>query len=219
MLKLLCYLFIYDKIISNIFAFERIFFMNICVFGAASNDIDKNYLTEVEKTCAKLARRGHNLVYGGGANGVMGAAARGFSADGGSVTGVVPEFFKESLSEAINTSCTRLIYTETMQQRKKTMEDMADAFLIAPGGIGTFDEFFEVLTLKQLGRHEKPIAVYSINHYYSPLEAMLENAINGGFLTPECKSIYRFVYTFDSLAEYIENGDSATPDASSLKNG
>ncbi len=192
--------------------------MNICVFGSASNDIDRQFLIETEKMGEALAKRGHNLVFGAGCNGVMGAAARGFKKYGGKVTGVVPHFFEETMAEAIDLNCNRLIYTETMQERKKTMEDMADAFVIAPGGIGTFDEFFEVLTLKQLGRHKKPIALYSVNDYYAPLEAMLDNAIKGNFLTRECKNIYSFAYSLDELIGYIEN-DGNGYDASQLKKG
>lgn len=193
--------------------------MNICVFGAASNDIDKFYITEVEKMGQALAERGHSLIFGAGCNGVMGAAARGFAKGGGKVTGVVPGFFKETMAEVIALDCDELIYTETMQERKKTMEDMADAFIIAPGGVGTFDEFFEVLTLKQLGRHTKPIAVYSLNDYYTPLEAMLENAIKGHFLTEDCKSIYRFAYSLKELVEYIETDKGENHSSLNLKKG
>ena len=136
--------------------------MKICVFGAASNEIDKQYIDRVEEVCKALGERGHELVFGAGANGLMGAAARGMKAGGGKITGVIPEFFRAETIEEIYSECDELIFTETMQERKKTMEDHADAFIVVPGGIGTFEEMFEVLTLKQLGRHSKPIVFYNI---------------------------------------------------------
>lgn len=191
--------------------------MNICVFGAASNEIDKKFISAIEEMAEALAKKGHNLVYGAGNNGVMGASARGFVRGGGKVIGVIPEFFKETMAEVIKTDCDELIYTQTMQERKKTMEDLADVFIIAPGGIGTFDEFFEVLTLKQLGRHNKPIVVYNLFDYYSPLEAMLDNAIEGKFLTETCKEIYSFESELPSLIEYLESYEGKSFDVAELK--
>ena len=146
--------------------------MNICVFGAASDRIDASYIAAVEALGQEMARRGHALVFGAGANGLMGAAARGVHQGGGTIYGVIPSFFRDEKIEAIFENCTELIFTETMAERKSKMEDLADAFLIVPGGIGTFEEFFQVLTLKQLGRHTKPIAIFDINGYYEHMKAL-----------------------------------------------
>lgn len=164
--------------------------MNICVFGAASSQIDKHYVEMTQKLCAELGRRGHNLVFGAGANGLMGAAARGFHEGGGTVTGVVPSFFRTDFIEELYEQCDEFIYTETMAQRKAKMEDLADVFIVAPGGIGTFEEFFEVLVLKQLGRHNKPIAIYDVNNYYESIEALLKHAIDEKFLHSNCAELY-----------------------------
>ena len=124
--------------------------MRICVFGAASPTIDPEYIKRVEELGRELARRGHSLVFGAGANGLMGAAARGVHEGGGRVLGVIAKFFDEEDVEAIYDKCDELIFTDTMRQRKETMENNADAFIVVPGGIGTFEEHFEILTSKQL---------------------------------------------------------------------
>ena len=141
---------------------QEIIIMKICIFGAASAHIDDIYIKKVEELGELLAKRGHSLVFGAGATGLMGAAARGFKRGGGFIHGVIPKFFREESVELIYEDCDKITYTETMSERKKTMEDECDAFIVTPGGIGTFEEFFEVLTLKQLGRHQKAIVIYDI---------------------------------------------------------
>ena len=136
--------------------------MRICIYGAASPTIDAEYTEKVELLGEKLAKRGHSLVFGGGANGLMGAAARGIKKQGGHIIGVIPKFFGEESVEAIFEECDELITPDTMRERKQIMEDNSDAFIVVPGGIGTFEEFFEILTLKQLCRHNKPIAIYNM---------------------------------------------------------
>lgn len=179
--------------------------MNICIFGAASNKIDKIYLDTAEELSEKLAKRGHVLVFGAGTYGVMGACARGFDKVGGTLIGVIPKFFDDFDMEVKYKKCTDIIYTETMDERKEKMIDLADAFIIAPGGIGTYEEFFEVITLKQLGRHAKPIVIYNANGYYDKLEALMEHAIDEGFLNKECREIYIVSDDIDEVIEYIEN--------------
>ena len=131
--------------------------MKICVYGAASSLIAQSYKDAAKDLGKKIAKRGDSLVFGGGANGVMGAVAEGVYEEKGHILGVVPKFFKEANSEVSFKKCSEYIYTDTMRERKCEMEKNCDAFIIAPGGIGTLDEFFEILTLKQLGRHNKAI--------------------------------------------------------------
>lgn len=183
--------------------------MNICVFGAASKIIDEKYITPVEDMGEYLAKHGHNLVFGAGSTGEMGAAARGFKKGGGTIHGVVPSFFKEDLAEFVNWDCDKLTLTETMRERKAIMEDEADAFVIAPGGAGTFEEFFEILTLKQLGQHRKPIAIYNIDGYYNHLVAAVEYAVETKFIRESCEKLYG-VFTpdqFDQMIEYLQKDD------------
>ena len=125
--------------------------MVICVFGSSSERIDREYLDTDESLAKSIVKKGHDVVFGAGKYGVMGATARGVSAENGRLIGVSPEFFKEM--DVLYDGCTELIFTETMRERKGIMEDRSDAFIICAGGMGTFEEFFEVLTLKQLERH------------------------------------------------------------------
>ena len=94
-----------------------------------------------------------------------------------------------------------------MRERKGIMEDLADAFIITPGGIGTFEEFFEVLTLKQLGRHRKPIAVYNIDGYYDSLHESVLHSIEEKFIKENCLSLYQVFDSLEGLSSYIENDD------------
>lgn len=193
--------------------------MRICVYGAASPTIDPHFIETVEKMGKIMAERGHSLVFGGGGNGLMGAAARGVTAGGGKILGVIPSFFRDDVVEAIYDKCDKLIYTETMRERKQIMEDNADAFIVTPGGIGTFEEFFEILTLKQLCRHEKPIAVYNINGYYNELETMMKAAISKNFIKENCSSLYRVTESLSELFKYIENDKLNIKSVKELKDG
>jgi uncharacterized protein (TIGR00730 family) len=177
--------------------------MNICLYGASSNEIDKSYIEKTEILGEKIGKRGHNLVYGGGANGLMGAAARGVVKGCGNVIGIAPSFF--NVDGVLFQECAEFVYTETMRERKQIMEERADAFVVVPGGPGTFDEFFEILTLKQLGKHKKPVAIFNINGYYDSLVKMLQNAVEQKFMTAECKELAPVFENEDELLDYLEN--------------
>ena len=179
--------------------------MKICVFGAASAHIDDIYIKTVENLGEEMARRGHSLVFGAGATGLMGAAARGVKKGGGFIHGVIPHFFREEGVELIYEECDKITYTQNMAERKKTMEDEADAFIITPGGVGTFEEFFEVLTLKQLGRHDKPIAILNIENYYDDLEKFMKTVTERKFITFKCWEMYSYFNTVDEALNYLEN--------------
>lgn len=179
--------------------------MKICIFGAASAHIDKIYIEEIEKLGEKLAKRGHSLVFGAGATGLMGAAARGFKKGGGFVHGVIPKFFGEEGVEVIYDQCDKITYTDSMAERKKVMEDEAEAFIITPGGIGTFEEFFEVLTLKQLGRHSKAIVMFNILDYYDELEKLMASVVERKFINFRCNEIYDCLSDGDEIIKYLEN--------------
>ncbi|MBE7048768.1 MAG: TIGR00730 family Rossman fold protein [Ruminococcaceae bacterium] len=193
--------------------------MNICVFGAASNEIDNSYITAVEALGEEMAKRGHTLVFGAGGNGLMGAVARGVHRGGSKIIGVIPSFFKIENVEKIFENCTELIYTETMAQRKAKMEDLADAFIIVPGGIGTFEEFFEVLTLKQLCRHTKPIAIVDHRNYYKKLENFLDHSMQEGFVRDNCKKLYHYTTDHIDALRYIEDDQPIRQNVHDLKNG
>lgn len=183
--------------------------MKICVFGASSRELAQGYYDAAFELGAELARRGHELVFGGGTSGLMGAAARGVTSEGGRLTGVAPRFFDEP--GILYEGCTEMIFTETMSERKKTMEDMSDAFVTLPGGIGTFEEFFEALTLKQLGRHAKAMAVLNTMGYYDAMESMLIRAVEEKFFPEDGHALYAIFTDIKKLLDYIE-GYEAEPE-------
>lgn len=177
--------------------------MKICVFGASSRDLEQGYFDEAFALGAELARRGHTIVFGGGASGLMGATARGAKSQGGRLIGIAPKFFDEP--GILDKDCDEMIFTETMSERKKAMEDMSEAFITLPGGIGTFEEFFEALTLKQLGRHAKAMAVLNTLGYYDALETMVQRAVDERFLTADGKDLYAMFTDVGELVSYVEN--------------
>lgn len=193
--------------------------MRICVFGAASPTIDKEYMEKVEEMGRLMVARGHSLVFGGGGNGLMGAAARGVKSAGGYILGVIPQFFEDEKIEAICDFCDKLIEPETMRERKQIMEDNADAFIVVPGGIGTYEEFFEILTSKQLCRHNKPIALYNIKGYYDELRAVMEKAIEKHFIVEYCMELLEITDDLDKLFAYVEAPQEIRRTVHELKEG
>lgn len=177
--------------------------MNICVFGAASDYIDDIYKENGEELGKLLSQKGHTLIFGGGAGGLMGAVARGVYAEGGKIIGVAPGFF--NVDGVLFENCTEFITTESMRERKYIMEEKADAFIVAPGGIGTFEEFFEVLTLKQLGRHEKAIVIINTNGYYDKMIELLDHTKDKHFMTDKCLELFKVVKTAQEAFSYIES--------------
>ena len=191
--------------------------MKIAVYGAASSLIDSSYKQAGKELGKKIAERGHGLVFGGGANGMMGAVAEGIYEKGGYILGVVPQFFHEANAEISFKQCTDYIYTNTMRERKQEMEEHCDAFIITPGGIGTLDEFFEILTLKQLGRHNKAITLLNINGFFDELDDMMTKSIKERFITDDCKELYQTFTDIDEMLKYIEEYDSSVIDISKVK--
>lgn len=189
--------------------------MNICVYGAASNQIDRKYIEATEHLGELMAKQGHMLVFGGGGSGVMGATARGMTRGGGKIFGVAPTFFTDGV---LYDQCTELHRTETMRQRKQMMEDNADGFIMAPGGIGTFEEFFEILTLKQLNRHEKPIVVLNVDGYYDKLLAFMDYAAAEGFMSESCKELYHTVETAEQALDYLAHYQAHMRSTAEYKN-
>lgn len=177
--------------------------MKICIYGASSNTINKAYIDSTEKLGEALGEKGHTLVYGGGAGGLMGAAARGFKKKGGKVIGLAPSFF--NVDGVLFEECDEFIYPDTMRDRKRMMEDLSDAFIAVPGGIGTFDELFEIVTLRQLGLHQKPVALFNVNGYYNHILDMFDFAVKEGFITEKIGEIVPTFETAEEIMEYFEN--------------
>lgn len=189
--------------------------MKICVYGAASNEIDKTYIEEVEQLGEKMAQRRHTLVFGGGAKGCMGAAARGMYKHGGEIIGIAPTFF--NVDGVLFEHCTRLVGTETMRERKKLLEEYSDAFVITPGGVGTMDEFFEIITLKQLGRHKKAVVFFNVNGYYDDLCSFLDKMVAQKFSGDKIKDLYSVFTDAEKLLDYLENYSESDVDVKGLR--
>lgn len=177
--------------------------MNICVYGASSNAIDQSFIEATETLGKKMAQRGHTLVFGAGGGGVMGAAARGADSAGGKIIGICPNFF--NVDGMLYDNCSEIIRPETMRERKKMLEEKSDAFIMAPGGIGTFDEFFEMLTLKQLSRHTKAVVIYNVNNYYDDLLRFLKRAMDEKFIMEACTQLFEVFEDPDEMLDYIES--------------
>lgn len=162
--------------------------MNICVFGASSDRIEKAYFKQAYDLGILIAHGGHRLVFGGGSEGLMGACARGVLKEGGRPLGIAPRFFDEP-GILMKEDCD-FIFTDTMSERKARMEDEADAFIALPGGIGTYEEFFEALTLKQLGQHHKPMALLNTLGYFDALDRLLHETAERDFMSKNVLELY-----------------------------
>ena len=190
--------------------------MKICVYGAASDQINDKYKEAGRLLGEGIAKRGHGLVFGAGDNGVMGAVARGVYEEGGESIGVSPRFF--NVDGILFPHCTELIYTDTMRERKKILEDSSDAFIIAPGGVGTLDEFYEILTLKQLQQHNKPMAIFNFDGYYDGILEWMKVAAQKDFISDLTLDLYMVSDSVDEILDYIENYKPKAEDVNRLRN-
>lgn len=174
----------------------------ICLYGAASDRISDDYRDDVFALGQEMGKRGHQMIYGAGETGLMGAAARGMDSVGGHIIGVTPRFMHDL--EPVY-KCTELINTETMAERKLIMEQRGDAFVIVPGGIGTFDEFFQVLTLKELGQlGNKPIILFNVDGYYNPLVDAIRYGFKRGFVRQRAMDAFYVCSTPEEVLSIIE---------------
>ena len=177
--------------------------MNICVYGASSALLKNIYYEKTEELGRAMGKRGHGLVFGGGATGMMGAAARGVAAENGYILGIAPRFFDQP--GVLYEKCTEFIFTENMRERKKLLEEKSDATIVAPGGIGTYEEFFEILTLKSLHRLDRPIVLYNINGYYDGMKALLQHTADEKFMDASNMELCAFMDDPEQILAYIEN--------------
>ncbi len=161
--------------------------MKICIFCGANASLDPKVGEEVEALMKHFHETGTELVYGGAGIGIMGDLATRLVVLGGTVTGVIPQLlFKKEIAHA---GLTKLHTVKDMHERKKLMYELSDAFLVLPGGMGTMDELFEILTWKQLGLHSKPIALLNVNNYYDPIISFLDNATDKGLVKPQDRKL------------------------------
>lgn len=157
--------------------------LSVAVYCASSRGVDRSFAAAAESLGRTLAERGIRLVYGGGHVGLMGVVADAVLAGGGEVHGVITRALEAK--EIAHRGLSSLEIVETMHERKAAMADKADGFIMLPGGFGTLDEFFEVVTWTQLGIHAKPCGVLDVGGYFTPLRELLDTATRRGFILPE----------------------------------
>jgi uncharacterized protein (TIGR00730 family) len=160
---------------------------SVCVFCGSSSGANPAYAAAARELGRELASRKLALVYGGGRVGLMGEVASAALAAGGTVVGVIPHSL--ALREVAQEDCTELIVVNTMHERKAIMADRADAFAALPGGYGTCDELFEIITWAQLGIHRKPVAMLNVNGFFTPLLTWLDRVVAEGLLRPKHREL------------------------------
>ena len=154
---------------------------SLCVYCGSRPGVEPAYAAAAQLVGRWIAQHKGQLVYGGGHNGLMGLMADACLEAGGRVIGVIPQALVDK--EFAHTGCTQLHVVANMHERKRIMAEHADAFLALPGGIGTFEEFFEVWTWRQLGYHDKPVGLLNLNGYYDSLLVFLESSVKQGFMS------------------------------------
>ena len=174
----------------------------ICVFCGSNAGTRPQYRKCAEELGAEFARRNIGLVYGGGNVGLMGAIADAVLESGGEAIGVIPEHLMTR--EIGHKQLTKLHIVHSMHERKALMADLSDAFIALPGGFGTFEEFFEVLTWSQLGLHLKPCGIVNVLNYYSPLLAMLDHAVEERFLKAQNRALVLSAENPQALLQALE---------------
>ena len=162
---------------------------SLCVFCGSRFGNDPAYEETARELGAVMADKGIRLVYGGGSVGLMGVVASAVIENGGEVVGVIPQFLEDL--EVGKSDVTELIVTDNMHTRKHKMFDMSDGFISLPGGLGTLDETFEIMTWKQLKVHAKPIIILDIGGYWTELTDLIDATIARGFASPTAKDLYQ----------------------------
>lgn len=160
----------------------------VCVYCGSSDKMSDAYLNSARQMGAAIARRRLIMAYGAGCTGMMGAVADGALEAGGEVIGVIPEMF--ATEALMHTRLTRLEIVDSMHTRKQRLVDISDAFIALPGGYGTFEELFEILTWAQIGLHHKPVGLLNAQQYFDPLISAIEHARVEGFMYAEHRSLF-----------------------------
>ena len=179
---------------------------SVCVYCGSSSEVDPRHRAAAAALGARLAARGVTLVYGGGRVGLMGLMADACLQAGGQVIGVIPEFLRSR--EVGHGAVTELVVVDNMHERKQAMFERSDGFVILPGGLGTLDETFEVLTWKQLRLHDKPIVVVDVAGYWRPLAALVDHVIREGFAAPTMRQHFEVV---EDVAQVLPALEAAAP--------
>ncbi len=182
---------------------------SVCVYCGSSSRVDQAFKDAAEELGKHLAAQDWDVVYGGGRVGLMGIVADSALEAGRKVIGIIPEHIQER--EIEHTDLTELHVVDSMHTRKQMMVDKSDAFVILAGGLGTLDEFFELLTWKQLGLHDKPIVVCNVKGYWDKLMETIDHIAAEGFMRPEDRS-FVVVDTVEEVAEALKSAPQETID-------
>lgn len=175
----------------------------VCVYCGSSDKMSDDFLQAAFQMGAAIAKRGFVLAYGAGCTGMMGAVADGALAEGGEVIGVIPRMF--ATPTLMHNGLSRLEIVESMHTRKQLLVDISDAFIALPGGYGTFEELFEVLTWAQIGLHRKPVGILNARHYFDNLISAIHHARAEGFMYAEHQSLYECADEPDELLTKLLN--------------
>lgn len=175
----------------------------ICVYCSSSCAIDEKYFSVARELGTEMARRNIGLIFGGGMVGLMGETARAIHEHRGEVIGVIPEAL--NLKGIAYEKCDQLIVTKDLRERKATMEEKAAGFIALPGGFGTLEELLEIITLKQLRYHNKPIVIFNVDGFYNGLIEIFENIIKLNFAKKESRDLYFVADNVTEALDYIEN--------------
>lgn len=187
---------------------------SVVVFCGANEGYDETYREIAYQLGSTLAEKNIRIIYGGGKVGLMGAIAEGALQHGGEVIGVIPQFLKSQ--EVAHEGLTKLIVVDNMHERKVKMHELSDAVITLPGGWGTMDEMFEMLTWGQLGLHQKPVTLLNINGFYDSLKVLINNMVQEGFLNEYTKEVLK---SGDSIEEVLQIIDQfVTPEADKQTN-
>ena len=181
---------------------------SICVYCGSRMGADQGYRDTAHELGREIARRGLRLVYGGGHVGLMGVVADGALAAGGHVIGVIPKHLADR--EVHHRGLTQIHVVDSMHARKQLMFELSDSFVSLPGGIGTLDETFEIMTWRQLGLHDKPLVILDHGGFWQPLQAMLDAIVAGGFLDPGVADYYSLAADVDGVFAALAAAPPAT---------
>jgi hypothetical protein len=187
---------------------------SICVYCGSSFGLSPRFADIATDLGQEMARRGIRLIYGGGRVGLMGKVADAVMAGGGQVTGIIPKHLEDD--EVGHRSISELKVVDSMHTRKRMMFDLSDAFVVLPGGPGTLDEAFEVITWRQLKLHDKPVIIVNIDGYWDKLIALFDHVIDAGFARPSIRQHFSVVNNigrlFDLLAQQPDTAEIDHPE-------
>lgn len=175
----------------------------ICVYSSSSCALDKDYFVVAEELGTKMAQREFGLIFGAGIVGLMGETAKAVHKHGGKVIGVIPEALNQK--GIVYDKCDELFVTRDLRERKGIMDEKADGFIALPGGFGTLEELLEIITLKQLKYHNKPIVILNVRGFYEGLVAVFEKIINLNFAKVDCRDLYFVAKNVDEALAYLES--------------